>query len=85
MDSDAFSLRVEGHTVFTCDTFLECVIGLIASIYCLNLVYPKELEKTLTFIQNVVLGLKDGDRNIDKRIVSVLTELNKEKQKKSIR
>ncbi|CAC5420819.1 unnamed protein product [Mytilus coruscus] len=79
VDNKAFYLKLEGSILFECDTFLELICGLIATIYAFNLVYPKVWEKTLTFIQNVILGLKDGD-NVDKRIVSVLTDINRESQ-----
>lgn len=78
MDDKAFCLKLEGTVLFECDTFLKLIAGLMATIYTFNLVYPKVWEKTLTFIQNVILGLKDGDR-IDKKIVSVLIcQINRE-------
>lgn len=77
MDDKTFCLKLEGTVLFECDTFLELITGLMATIYTFNLVYPKVWEKTLTFIQNVILGLKDGDR-IDKKNVSVLTDINRE-------
>ena len=50
----------------------------------MNLAYPKGLEKTFTFVQNILLGLRDNaDANtIDKRIVNVLSLLNSELKKK---
>jgi len=49
----------------------------------MNLAYPKGLETTFTFVQNILLGLGDNaDANtIDKRIVNVLSLLNSELRK----
>ncbi|CAC5424168.1 unnamed protein product [Mytilus coruscus] len=47
MGNDLFELKVDGDVIFRCDTFLELITGLIASIYCFNLVYPKPIEKSL--------------------------------------
>lgn len=44
--NDLFELKVDGDVIFRCDTFLELITGLIASIYCFNLVYPKPIEKS---------------------------------------
>lgn len=76
IEKDAFCINLEGSCLLTCDTFMEMISGLIATIYTFNLVYPKVWEKTLTFIQNILLGLKDGER-IDKRIVSTFLEIKK--------
>ena len=80
IDTDAFQFKVDGTLVFSCDTFVELFTGFISAIYSFNLVYPKPIEKTLLFVQNVLLGLNDGGK-IDKKIVSVITELNREKMK----
>ena len=79
-NTNAFELKVDGILIFSCDTFIELFTGFISAIYSFNLVYPKPIEKTLLFIQNVLLGLNDGGK-IDKKIVSVITELNREKVK----
>ncbi|CAC5415762.1 unnamed protein product [Mytilus coruscus] len=44
MGNDLIELKVDGDVIFRCDTFLELITGLIASIYCFNLVYPKPIE-----------------------------------------
>ncbi|XP_052076738.1 uncharacterized protein LOC127714725 [Mytilus californianus] len=80
MGNDLFELKVDGDVIFRCDTFLELITGLIASIYCFNLVYPKPIEKSLLFIQNCIMSLNDGGK-VDKKILSVITELNREKTK----
>ena len=78
MDEDAFHLKIEGITVVKCSSFLEIMTSLIAAIYCFNLVYPKCIEKTMKFIQNIILGLKDGGC-VDKKIVSVVSAINRVK------
>lgn len=84
MDIQAFELQIDQKTIFKCDTFIELFTGFLAAVYCFNLAYPKEMTKTLTFFQNVFLNLNDEGR-LDKKIVSVVTELNKEKQKKTVK
>ncbi|XP_071086230.1 sterile alpha motif domain-containing protein 3-like [Haliotis cracherodii] len=76
--SGAFQVHLEGHLVFVGDTFMQAVAGLMAAIYTFNLAYPKECEKTFLFIQKIVLRLAD-DEQVDKRIVSVLAQIQKER------
>ncbi|CAC5388564.1 unnamed protein product [Mytilus coruscus] len=38
--------KVRGSILFECDTFLELICGLIATIYAFNLVYPKLMQST---------------------------------------
>lgn len=61
-----------------CENFFQAFVVFIASIYVFNKVYPGKWVKSLTFTQNVVVGLKDqqGQINLDKRIVNVLASLN---------
>ena len=49
----------------------------------MNLAYPKTWEKTFTFVQNIMIGLKDneGQVSIDRRIVAVLSSINAELDK----
>ncbi|XP_071173906.1 sterile alpha motif domain-containing protein 3-like isoform X2 [Mytilus edulis] len=83
MDTDAFSVFAEDTEVFKCDSFFEAYSGLLACIYVLNLAYPKDLEKSFLFVQNILLGLKDNEANtIDKRIVNVLSMVNGEIKKR---
>ena len=81
MDTDTFSVFAEEVEIFKCDSFFEAFSGLLACIYVLNLAYPKELEKSFLFVQNVLLGLKD-ECTIDKRLVNVLSRINIELKKK---
>ena len=81
MDSNSFELKIDSNTIFSCDTFIELITGFMTSVYCFNLaLYPKPVSKTLTFFQNVFLNLNDAGK-IDKKIVSVVTDLNRERQK----
>lgn len=82
MDTGAFVLKIDGISIFACSSFIDLFIGFIGTIYCFNLAYPKALSKPLTFFQNVFLNLNDGGK-MDKTIVSVVTELNRERQKKT--
>jgi hypothetical protein len=52
----------------------EAFCGLLACIYVMNLAYPKTWEKTFTFVQNILIGLKDneGQVSIDRRIVTIV-------------
>jgi ABC-type uncharacterized transport system permease subunit len=79
MDTGAFALKIDGISIFVWSSFIDLFIGFIGTIYCFNLAYPKALSKTLTFFQNVFLNLNDGGK-MDKTIVSVVTELNRERQ-----
>ena len=83
MDTGAFALKIDGISIFVWSSFIDLFIGFIGTIYCFNLAYPNALSKTLTFFQNVFLNLNDGGK-MDKTIVSVVTELNRERQKKQI-
>lgn len=58
--------------------FYQILTTLLASIYVFNIVYPKNWLKTFTFIQNVLVGLKNqlGQVSLDKRILGVLASLN---------
>ncbi|KAL5010832.1 hypothetical protein ScPMuIL_013137 [Solemya velum] len=78
MESDAFVVNVDGLKLCACDNFFEAFSALIASIYIFNLAYPKELTKSLTFIQNVIIGLKDseGHINFDRKIRNVVSLIN---------
>lgn len=80
MNEEAFGVKVDGCTIFECDNFFQAFCGCIASIYVFNLAYPKELTKYFTFVQNILIGLKDGEGkiNLDKRILNVLAALNTE-------
>lgn len=83
MDTESFIVYAEGTEVFKCDSFFEAYTGLLACIYVMNLAYPKGLEKTLLFVQNILIGLKDNaeKNSIDKRIVNVLLLINAELKK----
>ncbi|XP_048750341.2 uncharacterized protein LOC125662203 [Ostrea edulis] len=83
MDTESFIVYAEGTEVFKCDSFFEAYTGLLACIYVMNLAYPKGLEKTLLFVQNILIGLKDNaeKNSIDKRIVNVLSLINAELKK----
>ena len=74
-----FELKIDDISIFMCDSFLELFVGFLASIYCFNLAYPKPINKTLTFFQNVLLKLNDG--KLDKKNVAVVFELNCEREK----
>jgi len=69
---------VEGVKLCECDTFFQAYTALVGSFYVFNLVYPKCWEKTLPFVQNIIVGLKDcqGQISWDKRILTVLTSIN---------
>lgn len=77
VEEGAYSLIIEGEMVSEADTFIDIFLALIASIYTFNLAYPKVWEKSLLFIQNIIMNLKDGE-DIDRRLISVLADLNKE-------
>ena len=78
MGEEQFTIHVEGMTITVCENFFQAYVTLIAGIYTFNLVYPPKLVKTLTFVQNVLVGLKDqqGQINLDRRIINVLASLN---------
>ncbi|XP_061192221.1 sterile alpha motif domain-containing protein 3-like isoform X2 [Saccostrea echinata] len=80
MDNEAFEILLENESVFKCENFFQAFCGLIATIYVFNIAYPKPVEKTFMFFQQVMIGLKDegGHHNIDKRILGVLTNINRE-------
>ena len=78
VEEGAYSLIIEGEMVSELsNTFIDIFLVLIASIYIFNLAYPKGWEKSLPFIQNIIMNLKDGE-DIDRRLISVLADLNKE-------
>lgn len=80
MDDDMFSLVLEGDVLLKTGSFLSVFNLMMAAVYTLNLAYPKSLEKTLLFIQTIVLGLKDTSEQIlNKKLLSVLTELKRDK------
>jgi len=83
LDNCVFNVVIDNIIVFECDNFIEAFIGLVGCIYIFNLAYPKPWEKFLTFIQNVVIGLKDeeGKVNLDRRILTVLNNINTGLQK----
>ncbi|OPL33421.1 hypothetical protein AM593_01980, partial [Mytilus galloprovincialis] len=74
IDEAAKHYRTEGQRNYADDCMaLAAYSGLLACIYVLNLAYPKDLEKSFLFVQNILLGLKDNEANtIDKRIECVL-------------
>lgn len=78
MGEDNFSVHIEGLSVNGCENFFQCYTVLIAVIYVFNLAYPKKWVKTLTFVQNALVGLKDqqGEVILDRRILGVLSSLN---------
>jgi len=78
MEEDAFYVYVEGVKLCECSNFFEAYTVFLGAFYVFNLAYPKTWEKTLTFVQNVLLGIKDeqGQVQLDRRILSVLTAIN---------
>ena len=83
MDTDIFQVFVEETHICECDNFFKAFCGLLACIYVMNLAYPKTWEKTFTFVQNILIGLKDneGQVSIDRRFVAVLSSINAEVDK----
>ncbi|CAC5426220.1 unnamed protein product [Mytilus coruscus] len=83
VDKCAFEVVIEGVTIFECENFIEAISSIIGCIYTFNLAYPKPWEKFFTFIQNVIIGLKDdeGRVNLDRRILTVLSSINSELSK----
>lgn len=77
MGEKEFALYVEGCKLLGCEKKFLAFVVFSASIYLFNLIYSGKLVKSLTFTQNVLIGLKDqhGKINIDKRIVNVLASL----------
>ena len=59
MEEKTFMVYVEGVKLCECDTFFQAYTALVGSFYVFNLVYPKCWEKTLPFVQNIIVGLKD--------------------------
>ena len=76
---NGFTLQVEGNVVVECDSFLELFMSLIGAIFCYNLVYPKQIRKTLAFIESIILGLKN-EQGIDKKIISVVAAVKRANQ-----
>lgn len=78
MGEDVFVVYIEGEKLTGCEIFYQILTTLLASIYVFNIAYPKNWLKTFTFIQNVLVGLKDqlGQVSLDKRILGVLASLN---------
>ena len=80
MDEKAFVLEIEKETIGSTDNFLSLFVMYIASIYCFNLVYPKKIEKSMLFIQKIILGLVDNETSVDRKLLNVLSELKSVKQ-----
>lgn len=78
MGEDVFVVYIEGEKLTGCEIFYQILTTLLASIYVFNIAYPQNWLKTFTFIQNVLVGLKNqlGQVSLDKRILGVLASLN---------
>ena len=79
LTENGFTLQVDGNTVMECDSFLERFMALIGAIYCYNLVYPKQIKKTMVFIENMILGIKD-EQGIDRKIISGVAAVKRANQ-----
>ena len=75
--ADFINLEVMSEGLLICTTpRVKDAIGiLMACYYVFNMVYPKELSKTLLFIQRVILNLHDSSK-VPHKILAVVKRLN---------
>lgn len=65
----------EKELVCTTDDFLQAVCVLMVAHYVFNMTYHPKLNNTLTFLQKVIMNIKDGNPN-PKRLINLLFQVN---------
>lgn len=58
----SFSLMVEKEKLFPCENLHTALASYLSSFYVFNLAYPKEIRKSMQFIQRVFLHIKDKEK-----------------------
>ena len=67
----------DGEVVATSDAFFEAVVLWISSFYIFNLAYPSRLQKTLAFVQKIILNILD-ELQTPRAIITLINKLNNE-------
>lgn len=67
-------LQVAGLSLTT-DDFLQAVCVLMVAHYVFNMTYHPKLKNTLTFLQKLIMNIKDGNLN-PKRPINFLFQVN---------
>ena len=75
-ESTSFSVVAEGLEVCKTDSILHSLGCYMAAFYAFNLAYVPRLQKTISFIQNFLLGINDGSV-IDKPVLTLFSRLSK--------
>lgn len=75
-DDCQFEVFVDGMSICeNLETVFDAFIVLMAVYYIFNISYPKDLSKTLTFVQKVFLNMQDGAKP-PAQVLKVLKQLN---------
>lgn len=65
-DDSIFSIVAENVVIATTNSLIDAVGLLLATYFVFNLVYPGNIESSLTFIQKVLVGHTDKVKTIPK-------------------
>ena len=71
------TVMVEGVVVGYAANFLEAIGIILSTYYVFNIAYPKEIEKSLTFLQKVLLGKHEECKRIP-AVLSLISRMNTE-------
>ena len=74
--SKNFDIYADGIKILTVKSMAKAFANLIACFFVLNIAYPTKMQKTLTFLQKVILGLQDSVKTLG-AVVTLLTNLNR--------
>lgn len=76
-ESANFDVYADGIKILTVDSIAKAFEMLITCFFVLNIAYPKDMVKTLTFLQKVIVNLQDKIKN-PKAIVTLLSNINRQ-------
>ena len=78
-ESTSFEVIAEEMAICSTDTIHTALSCYISSFYVFNLAYIPRLQRTISFIQNFLLGIKDGT-SVEKPVLTLASRLTKKSQ-----
>ena len=76
LESTEFTILAEGTPICSTNDFMTAVAYYFTTFFVFHLPYVESLEKTIEFVQRVVLGLNDGCTQC-KPILTLVSRLNR--------
>ena len=70
-----FKVIVEGEVIGSAEDFFNAFTLYMASFYVFNIAYPKDFEKSLTFIQKFFLEILDDGMKAPPRVLTLISKV----------